>query len=223
MSTLIKRLSQNNQEFVPITLQEAVVVNTTSINSLKSLGITTLDKVLRQTLNLIDNKVSTDALNSAVQTINQQLANKQNTLTPGTGIEITSDGTINCTVSLELYKIVDSLPTAGKDCLNNIYLLYNETEETGNVFTEYICFKNAAGNYFWEKVGSINADSEVNLSDYVTKTQLASALAEINTKLDATITAVDATTSTGAVVVVSYDIPNTLYDSAVSDSSDNIV
>ena len=46
MSTQIKRLYQNNQEFVPITLAEAVVVNTTNIPGLKSLGITTLDKVI---------------------------------------------------------------------------------------------------------------------------------------------------------------------------------
>lgn len=47
MSTQIKRLYQNNQEFVPITLAEAVVVNSTNIPGLQSLGITTLDKVLK--------------------------------------------------------------------------------------------------------------------------------------------------------------------------------
>ena len=37
MSTQIKRLYQNNQEFVPITLAEAVVVNTTNIHGIKSI------------------------------------------------------------------------------------------------------------------------------------------------------------------------------------------
>ena len=53
MSTQIKRLYQNNQEFVHITLAEAVVVNTTNIPGLQSLGITTLDKVLKTTLGVV--------------------------------------------------------------------------------------------------------------------------------------------------------------------------
>ena len=47
MSTQIKRLYQNNQEFVPITLAEAVVVDATNIPGLQTLRITTLDKVLK--------------------------------------------------------------------------------------------------------------------------------------------------------------------------------
>ena len=46
MSTQIKRLYQDGKEFVPITLSEAVVVNTTNVPGLNGLGITTLDKVL---------------------------------------------------------------------------------------------------------------------------------------------------------------------------------
>ena len=46
-TTQIKRLFQSNTEFVPITLAEAVVVNTSNVPGLSSLGITTLDKVLR--------------------------------------------------------------------------------------------------------------------------------------------------------------------------------
>jgi hypothetical protein len=45
-TTQIKRLYQGNQEFVPITLSEAVVVNGTNISELNN-TITTLDKVLR--------------------------------------------------------------------------------------------------------------------------------------------------------------------------------
>jgi hypothetical protein len=53
--TQIKRLFQSGTEFVPITLAEAVVVNTSSIPGLTNLGITTLDKVLRNTLGLVGN------------------------------------------------------------------------------------------------------------------------------------------------------------------------
>ena len=72
MSTQIKRLYQSSTEFVPITLQEAVVVNTSSIPGLTSLGITTLDKVLRTTMGVIGtnasdiNTLKTTRLNNSV-------------------------------------------------------------------------------------------------------------------------------------------------------------
>jgi len=74
MSTQIKRLYQNSKEFVPITLAEAVVVNTTNIPGLQSLGITTLDKVLRTTLGIVGtNTVNIDTINKALTTINNTL------------------------------------------------------------------------------------------------------------------------------------------------------
>jgi hypothetical protein len=74
MSTQIKRLYQNNQEFVPITLAEAVVVNTTDIPGLKSLGITTLDKVLKTTLGIVGtNTLSIETINKTLATINSTL------------------------------------------------------------------------------------------------------------------------------------------------------
>ena len=98
MSTQIKRLYQNNQEFVPITLAEAVVVNTTNIPGLQSLGITTLDKVLKNTLGVVgSNTLSIDTINKTLATINNTLQNKQDKLTAGDGITITSDGTISVT------------------------------------------------------------------------------------------------------------------------------
>ena len=157
MSTLIKRLQQNGQEFVPITLQEAVVVNTTNIPSLNSLGITTLDKVLRSTLGLIDGKVSADTLTQAVNNINTELAKKQNKLTAGTGIEITEGGVINCTISLELYEIVSQLPTASANCLNKIYL-----KPSDNEFLEFICVEISSGNFVWEQFGKLKTDIDVD-------------------------------------------------------------
>jgi hypothetical protein len=63
MSTLIKRLSQNGQEFVPITLQEAVVVNPANLPLLNGMNITTLDKVLYAILGLVSSSVSEEELN----------------------------------------------------------------------------------------------------------------------------------------------------------------
>lgn len=224
MSTLIKRLSQNGQEFVPITLSEAVVVNSTNIPSLQSLGITTLDKVLISALSLINGKVSPTDLQNAVNTINANLEKKQDKLTAGQGIKIATDGTISCTVSLELYKVVTELPDADITCLNKIYLK-KSSDISQNIYKEYVCVEDkTTGIYSWEEIGNVKTD--IDLSGYVKVDDFNSEITRINTQLDKSITAIDVTTSseTGSkVVIVSYDIPETLYDSAVSsDLTDNI-
>ena len=207
MSTQIKRLYQNNQEFVPITLAEAVVVNTTNIPGLQSLGITTLDKVLKNTLGVVgSNTLSIDTINRTLATINNTLQNKQDKLTAGDGITITPDGTISVTKTSTLgfqYKIVSILPSPPKkDYENIIYLVPNPRGVNGNIFIEYICI-NKDSTYIWEQIGSLTTD--VNLDNYVTKV-------EFNTLKSTVLTAQDVTTSSGIAVTVNYDIPSTLYD-----------
>ena len=207
MSTQIKRLYQNNQEFVPITLAEAVVVNTTNIPGLQSLGITTLDKVLKNTLGVVgSNTLNIDTINKTLTTINNTLQNKQDKLTAGDGITIDSDGTSSVTKTSTLafqYKIVSILPSPPKkDYENIIYLIPNSNGPNGNIFTEYICI-NRDSVYIWEQIGSLTTD--VNLDNYVTKV-------EFNTLKSTVLTAQDVTTSSGIAVTVNYDIPSTLYD-----------
>lgn len=207
MSTQIKRLYQNNQEFVPITLAEAVVVNTTNIPGLQSLGITTLDKVLKTTLGVVgSNTLDIETINRTLTTINNTLQNKQDKLTAGDGITISSDGVISITNTSTLgfqYKIVTVLPSPpGKDYENIIYLVPNPKRVNGNIFTEYICI-NKDSTYIWEQIGSLTTD--VNLDDYVTKT-------EFNALKSIVLTAQDVTTSSGISVTVNYNIPNNLYD-----------
>ena len=207
MSTQIKRLYQNNQEFVPITLTEAVVVNTTNIPGLQSLGITTLDKVLRNTLGVVgSNTLNIDTINRTLASINNILQNKQDKLTAGDGITISSDGVISITNTSTLgfqYKIVTVLPSPpGKDYENIIYLVPNSKGVNGNIFTEYICI-NKDSNYIWEQIGSLTTD--VNLDDYVTKT-------EFNALKSIVLTAQDVTTSSEVAVTVNYNIPDNLYD-----------
>ena len=219
MSTQIKRLYQSNTEFVPITLSEAVVVNTSNIPGLASLGITTLDKVLRTTMGVVGTNASNiSTLQTAVNNINAALENKQDKLTAGAGITITSDGVISVTANAELYKIVTSLPTASKSCENTIYLVPS-SGTLGNLFTEYLCvYEPTQSQYIWEKIGTLSTD--VDLSNYVTKDEFDI----VKGQLANTITAQNVTTSGGSQVVVSYEIPTTLYDSAVStDTSDQIV
>ena len=207
MSTQIKRLYQNNQEFVPITLAEAVVVNATNIPGLKSLGITTLDKVLKTTLGIVGtNTLSIDTINKTLTSINNTLQNKQDKLTAGDGITISSDGVISVTNTSTLgfqYKIVTVLPSPPrKDYENIIYLVPNPGGVNGNIFTEYICI-NKDSTYIWEQIGSLTTD--VNLNDYVTKT-------EFNALKSIVLIAKDVTTSSGVAVTVNYNIPNNLYD-----------
>ena len=207
MSTQIKRLYQNNQEFVPITLAEAVVVNTTNIPGLQSLGITTLDKVLKTTLGVVgSNTLDIETINRTLTTINNTLQNKQDKLTAGDGITISSDGVISITNTSTLgfqYKIVTVLPSPPrKDYENIIYLVPNPQGVNGNIFTEYICI-NKDSTYIWEQIGSLTTD--VNLDNYVTKT-------EFNALKSIVLTAQDVTTSSGVSVTVNYNIPNNLYD-----------
>ena len=207
MSTQIKRLYQNNQEFVPITLAEAVVVNTTNIPGLQSLGITTLDKVLRNTLGVVgSNTLSIDTINRTLATINNTLQNKQDKLTAGDGITISPNGVISITNTSTLgfqYKIVTALPSPPKkDYENIIYLVPNPRGVNGNIFIEYICI-NKDSTYIWEQIGSLTTD--VNLDDYVTKT-------EFNALKSIVLTAQNVTTSSGVAVTVNYNIPNNLYD-----------
>lgn len=213
MSTQIKRLYQNSTEFVPITLAEAVVVNTNN-TALPQLGITTLDKALQGIVGQTSTK-----LNEIVSAMNAELAKKQNTITWGEGFEISQDGTVNIVVKsqYDLYKIVASLPTASKECLNSIYLVY-DTETAGNHFKEYVCiYAEKINEYSWEQIGSVA--TTVDLSGYVTQTQFNTKIDEINTTLDSintalasSVTASNVTTSAGVAVLVSYEIPNTLYD-----------
>ena len=207
MSTQIKRLYQNNQEFVPITLAEAVVVNATNIPGLKSLGITTLDKVLKTTLGIVgNNTLNIDTINRTLTSINNTLQNKQDKLTAGDGITISSDGVISVTNTSTLgfqYKIVTVLPSPPrKDYENIIYLVPNPGGVNGNIFIEYICI-NKDSTYIWEQIGSLTTD--VNLDDYVTKT-------EFNALKSIVLTAQDVTTSSGVAVTVNYNIPDNLYD-----------
>lgn len=167
MSTVIKRLKQSGKEFVPITVSEAVVVNTARIDGIVNIGITTLDKVLKETFNLVeDNAEDIKKLDDSVSTINVQLSKKQDKLKAGDGIAISNTGVISCTTTGFSYKIVTSLPVANASNENIVFLLASSKGVTGNLFTEHICVKNN-GTYVWEQIGEIQ--TEVDLSNYVTK------------------------------------------------------
>lgn len=61
----------------------------------------------------------------------------KNKLTAGIGIEIDKENKINAVPEVELYEIVDALPTNDINT-NKIYILLVQSTDTNNVYTEYI-------------------------------------------------------------------------------------
>lgn len=238
--TQIKRLFQNNTEFVPITLSEAVVVNTSTIPGLTNLGITTLDKVLRNTLGLIGANAKNIetlggniiTLTGVVQEINNELQNKQDKLTAGVGISITKQDdktVISVNHSLEIYKIITTetwntiKDNPSQSYENVIYLVPQPsiTSSNQNIFKEFLCvFKD--GVYQWEEFGTIQ--TKVDLSGYVTQEEFIALKNRVSNIELTGIFASDVLTSTGQRVAVQYNIPDNLYDFAVNDNqTDEII
>ena len=146
--TDIKKLQQNGKEFVPITLAEAVVVNAENLQGYNTLGITTLDKVLK-------------AL-AVVDTNQQDAITKINT-------------TLKSLKAGFSYQIVNELPTPNVDCLGTIYLVKG-SDINQNKYAEYICIFNNA-EYSWEMLGIINSEVDltgyVTKNDFATFTAIA--------------------------------------------------
>lgn len=192
MSTVIKRLKQGNQQFVPVTLAEAVVVNTAGIGGTGQ--ITTLDKVLQSAIGQTNNYL--------IQ-INNKLAelasSKQDKLVGGVGIEITDDNRINVTLNQTLYQVVQELPNPSVNTMNMIYIVpLIASEDAQNLCAEYICVYDGQG-YRWEQFGTFKTD--VGLSGYVTEEEL-----HIYS-----VTAESVKNSAGLPIGVNYDIPDNLY------------
>ena len=188
--TEIRRLFQQGKEFVPISLAEAIVVNTNNLPGFNSLRITTLDKVLYNLVGV----VGTNTIN-----IKNLQDTKQDKLTAGNGIVI-KDGVISTTANIgDIYKIVSTLPQASAEVTNTLYLVpstSNNTEGGMNIFVEWLCIK-VGETYKWEKLGE--SKTTIDLSDY--------------------ITSIPVTNSSGAIIKVNYEIPRDLYDNLMDGSN----
>ena len=188
--TEIRRLFQQGKEFVPISLAEAVVVNTNNIPGFNSLKITTLDKVLYNYAGVI----GTNTIN-----IKNLQDTKQDKLIAGNGIVI-KDGVISTTANIgDIYKIVSTLPQASAEVTNILYLVpgtSDNTEDGMNIFVEWLCIK-VGETYKWEKLGE--SKTTIDLSDY--------------------ITSIPVTNSSGIIIKVNYEIPRDLYDNLMSGSN----
>lgn len=188
--TEIRRLFQQGKEFVPISLAEAVVVNTNNLPGFSSLKITTLDRVLYSLVGV----VGTNTIN-----IKNLQDTKQDKLTAGNGIVI-KDGVISTTANIgDIYKIVSILPQASAEVTNTLYLVpttSDNTENGMNIFVEWLCVK-VGGVYKWEKLGE--SKTTIDLSDY--------------------ITSIPVTNSDDEIIRVNYEIPRDLYDNLMGGSN----
>lgn len=188
--TEIRRLFQQGKEFVPISLAEAIVVNTNNLPGFNSLRITTLDKVLYNLVGV----VGTNTIN-----IKNLQDTKQEKLTAGKGIVI-KDGVISTTANIgDIYKIVSVLPQASAEVTNTLYLVpgtSDNTEDGMNIFVEWLCVK-VGETYKWEKLGESKAT--IDLSDY--------------------ITSIPVTNSSSTIIKVNYEIPRDLYDNLMDGSN----
>ena len=189
--TEIRRLFQQGKEFVPISLAEAIVVNTNNLPGFNSLRITTLDKVLYNLVGV----VGTNTIN-----IKNLQDTKQDKLTAGNGIVI-KDGIISTTTTNigDIYKIVSTLPQASAEVTNILYLVpgtSDNTEDGMNIFVEWLCVK-VGETYKWEKLGE--SKTTIDLSDY--------------------ITSIPVTNSGGIIIKVNYEIPRDLYDNLMDGSN----
>ena len=188
--TEIRRLFQQGKEFVPISLAEAIVVNTNNLPGFNSLKITTLDKVLYNLVGV----VGTNTIN-----IKNLQDTKQDKLTAGNGIVI-KDGVISTTANIgDIYKIVSTLPRASAGVTNTLYLVpgtSDNTEDGMNIFVEWLCIK-VGETYKWEKLGE--SKTTIDLSDY--------------------ITSIPVTNSSSTISKVNYEIPRDLYDNLTTASN----
>lgn len=211
----IKRLSQRGEEFVPITLAEAVVVNVDGLGGIfpkiapfavkteddPQHFVTTLDKLL-------------GVLGIDFSDFKEQLAQKQDKLKAGNGITI-QNGVISTNLNTTLYKVVSaeqfSVLKPSAELMNTIYMVPKHIDgnalTNGNVCVEYVCLEledtDGSKSYHWEQLGEVS--TTIDTSNLLTKQDyfLIGIFAE------------PVTTSKKEPVGVTYSIPNNLYDDMV--------
>lgn len=110
-----------------------------------------------------------------VDSILSSVANKQDTLIAGKGINISDGNVISVSLNFSLYEIVASLPNDNIDN-NKIYLVASPSSapDSQNIYTEYL---HTPGG--WEILGQFKSD--IDLSAYATKAALTAVESKANT------------------------------------------
>ena len=110
--------------------------------------------------------------NVTKEELEELLEGKQDKLVAGSGINITEDNVISCTLDTKIFEFVDELPplTEAKD--NKIYLVPKDNGQGENqVYVEYIVVSTVDDSGFptkeWEKIGEY--DLGIELTPYLKK------------------------------------------------------
>lgn len=116
--------------------------------------------------------VDESGLNQAVVEVNKTFIKKTETLFTFGDAPVQKGDTVSMPA---LYMLVSTLPTAGADTMNRIYLVPAGTTDTGNIYAEYITVAGQQqtgkpANYKWEKLGEHQAT--VDLTPYAKKADL---------------------------------------------------
>lgn len=123
-------------------------------------------------------------------------------------------GSGNITIDLNIYQVVETLPTSNINT-NKIYLLLSSSSGDQNIYSEYIRVNNA-----WEKLGEYKA--EVDLTQYIKTADVDSKVSSLGyTKNTGTVTSVKVGTqsynpTSGVVSLPAY--PNYVLPAATDSS-----
>lgn len=150
---------------------------------------------LAQLSNYLENYVQHQALTTTAKTIvsaiNEILGDLANYYTISQTYSKTEVDTLIAGVSGLHFEVVQQLPTTNID-MNTIYLVPKQDVGTQDIYDEYICLDDTTTPATWEKIGT----TEIDLSDYVTDTELTNILNDYVTSSGlSTILASYATTS----------------------------
>lgn len=150
---------------------------------------------LAQLSNYLENYVQHQALTTTAKTIvsaiNEVLGDLANYYTISQTYSKTEIDTLIAGVSGLHFEVVQQLPTSDID-MNTIYLVPKQDSGQQDVYDEFICLDNTTTPATWEKIGT----TEIDLSDYVTDTELTTILNDYVTSSGlSTILANYATTS----------------------------
>ena len=130
---------------------------------------------LAQLSNYLENYVQHQALTTTAKTIvsaiNEILGDLANYYTTSQTYSKTEVDTLIAGVSGLHFLVVQQLPTTDID-MNTIYLVPKQDSGQQDVYDEYICLDDTTTPATWEKIGT----TEIDLSDYVTDTELSTIL-----------------------------------------------
>ena len=130
---------------------------------------------LAQLSNYLENYVQHQALTTTAKTIvsaiNEILGDLANYYTTSQTYSKTQVDQLIAGVSGLHFEVVSQLPTTDID-MNTIYLVPKQDVGTQDIYDEYICLDDTTTPATWEKIGT----TEIDLSDYVTDTELSTIL-----------------------------------------------